>query len=66
MGEKLRFDAAAMACQLAFTKPGAEEANRRFSEMMSVYRGFVGEFDDPFRKVFALVPHGLSNQSKPI
>ncbi|MDR2007040.1 MAG: hypothetical protein LBP78_07355 [Acidaminococcales bacterium] len=55
------FDAAALSYLLALARQDGAEANRFFSEMMKSYRRFVGEFDDPFWKVFALRPHGFYN-----
>jgi hypothetical protein len=56
-----QFDAAALSYLLALTRQNGAEANGFFAAMMKTYRRFVGEFDDPFWKVFALRPHGLYN-----
>lgn len=59
-----RFDAAVIAYLMALAKNNAEEANRQFNAMMSVYRkSGLFEFHDEFLKVFALLPHGLFNMA---
>ncbi|MDR0389983.1 MAG: hypothetical protein LBH73_07925, partial [Spirochaetaceae bacterium] len=56
-----QFDAAALSYLLALARQDGAAANGFFAAMMKVYRRFVGEFDDPFWKVFALRPHGFYN-----
>jgi hypothetical protein len=56
-----QFDAAALSYLLALTRQDGAEANGFFAAMMKAYRRFVGEFDNPFWKVFALRPHGFYN-----